>query len=65
MGFFRDRRLTKLKAEIAYQTALADDYENQLRAIGRANKGDLDRISKARASAAKAQSLLSSLEQAK
>lgn len=65
MSFFRDRRVAKLKAKIAYQNAFADDYENQLRAIGKANKDDLDMISRARASAAEAQSLLHSLEQDK
>ena len=62
MEFLRKRRMAKLAATIAYNTAFADDYEKQLTQIGRASKEDLQTISKFRAKAAEAQSALNSLK---
>ena len=61
MEFFRKRKIAKLSARIAYLTAFAKDYEQQLSHIGRASKDDLQQISRARAKADEAQSELNSL----
>lgn len=61
MEFFRKRKIAKLAARIAYLNAFAEDYEKQLANIGRANKEDLQQISRARAKAAETQSELNSL----
>ena len=62
MGFFKECRIVKLKAEAAYQTAFADAYEKQIRSFGQATSFEIEAVCKARAKAAKAQSKLNSIQ---